>query len=145
MNNQTKFPNTKDINPLIPICFFCREEKNKITTVSKLEGMYKDTDTSTYAILDYEPCDRCKAIMKSNVTIVGVSETPTQNGQPPIATQSGKEYYPSGEWLLMKSEAIASTFPSMPEKEVEETISKGKLLLKSEVVIMMAKQVEAQN
>lgn len=45
------------VNPCIPLCAFCGEEKNQIALLGKLRD---DKEAPKYAVIDAEPCDNCK-------------------------------------------------------------------------------------
>ncbi len=50
------------VNPTIPICFWCGEEKGEIALLGKLPG---DAEAPRNMVLDYEPSGRTKmAVLK---------------------------------------------------------------------------------
>lgn len=87
------------VNPVIPICFFCGGKKNEIALLGKLKG---DVEAPKNAILDYEPCDKCKEMMSQGVTLIEVEMTPYSENQPPISGNA----YPSGRFVVVKPEAL---------------------------------------
>ena len=46
------------LNPCIPVCVFCGEEKNEVAILGMLKN---DKEAPRNVILDYEPCEKCKA------------------------------------------------------------------------------------
>ena len=50
------------LNPTIPICFWCGEEKNEIALMGRIGDARKgeDFEAPMHAVLDYEPCDKCR-------------------------------------------------------------------------------------
>ena len=70
------------VNATIPICAWCGKQKNEIALLGKLPG---DAEAPHNVILDYEPCDECKAQWEQGVAIIEVSTRPVAEGQPPIA------------------------------------------------------------
>lgn len=52
------------VNPTIPVCFFCGEEKQEIALLGKLKG---DVEAPHRMCLDYEPCEKCKQIFAQGI------------------------------------------------------------------------------
>ena len=50
MSNNIKLSEKYGMNPTIPVCFFCQEEKNEIALLGKLKG---DAEAPKIAIIDY--------------------------------------------------------------------------------------------
>ena len=71
------------------------------------------------AILDFEPCDKCKNFMEQGITLVGVTTVKPDNGIPSI----GDGLYPSGAWSVIKedSDFCQQLLDAEPE-ERKETI-----------------------
>lgn len=55
-NKTIKFSPKHGLNPTIPVCFFCGQQKNEIAFMGRLAG---DAEAPRNLILDYEPCDHC--------------------------------------------------------------------------------------
>lgn len=91
------------VNPTIPICAFCGKEKNEIALLGRLPG---DAEAPRSLIINYEPCDECKAQWAQGVAIIEVSQTPLHEGQPPIAEGA----YPTGAVAVVKEEALDGDF-----------------------------------
>ena len=102
-------------NPCIPICFFCREEKNEVALLGKLPG---DIEAPKNVLLDYVPCDKCKEQFKLGVTLIEVTNKPMIENQPEI--QQG--LYPTGRFATIKEEAAKNCFPNT-------TVYKGQIIL----------------
>jgi len=96
------------LNPTIPVCFHCGQQKNEIALLGKLKN---DAEASKYTVLDYEPCDACKEQIKSEyVMLTGV--TPIQpDARMPITKMDGKEYYPT-ESIKIRERILGDIFPS---------------------------------
>jgi hypothetical protein len=88
------------VNPMIPMCFYCGKEKNEVLMLGRLP---KDAEAPRCAVVDYVPCDECKAKHDTGVLIIEVSETPRAN-QPSINPDN--EAYPTGRWLVAPIESI---------------------------------------
>ena len=90
------------VNPTIPVCFFCGEEKNEIALLGKITN--KQTKEEIQApmkmVLDYEPCDKCKEAWSSGVAIIEVTQTDL--GRPEIAPNA----QPTGRHVVLKEEAV---------------------------------------
>lgn len=99
MSNSIRLSPKHGLNPTIPICFFCGEKKNEIALLGHLKG---DAEAPRNAILDMEPCDKCKAFMDKGYTMLGVLDHPIIDGQPPIA--EGK--YLSRNFVVMSEQGI---------------------------------------
>lgn len=73
------------VNPTIPICFFCGEEKNEIALMGHIGDGRKreDIEAPKHMILDYEPCACCQEKFSHGVLIVEVNSYPNSDNQPP--------------------------------------------------------------
>lgn len=111
------------VNPTIPICFFCREEKNELALLGKIGGRGKDLEAPHKMILDYEPCEECKKKMETGITLIEVTTTPNNENQPEIAQNA----YPTGNWLVVKEDYIRNNF--QPPELVEQIMAYRKALI----------------
>lgn len=59
------------LNPAIPICFYCGEEKNEIIIAGHLRG---DEQAPHHAVWDRIPCDECRDWMKQGVILISVKD-----------------------------------------------------------------------
>lgn len=99
MSKSITLSSTHDINPTISTCFWCGKEKNEVTLMGRLPN---DAKIPSNMIFDYEPCDKCKAIMEKGITLIGTVEHPLPDGRPAIQDDD----YPTGRWVVVKPEAI---------------------------------------
>lgn len=108
MSNNIKISPKYGVNPTIPICAFCGKEKNEIALMGRIGDGRKgeDFEAPKHLILDYEPCDECKAQWAQGVAIIEVSTYPLADGQPPIA----KGAYPTGRVVVVKEEVLNGGF-----------------------------------
>lgn len=81
MNDSIKLSKKHGVNPTIPICFFCGNEKNEIALLGELPN---DAEAPKHTIINYEPCDTCKEIMNKGITVMEVTTKPNAPNQPPI-------------------------------------------------------------
>lgn len=103
MSNSIKLSPKHGVNPTIPVCFFCGEEKNEIALLGRIgDGRkHEDFEAPRHMVLDYEPCDKCKEQWSKGVAIIEVTQTPLSDGRPPIQ----KDLYPTGRHVVIKPEA----------------------------------------
>lgn len=92
------------VNPCIPVCFFCGEEKNELAFLGKLPARDGDSDPEApkHLVLDYEPCDKCKEKFSKGVLIIEV--VPYAEDRPSIQ----KDAYPTGNYAVVKPEALTN-------------------------------------
>lgn len=123
------------LNPTMPVCFFCGETKGEIALLGKIGKGKEDIEAPMNVLMDYEPCEKCKSIMKGNVTLIGVTSRPNKEGQMPI---SG-EKYPTGAFAVVRPNVIDDMF-NIPEEEKTVIKERGVVLTDPSVVEMLSKQ-----
>ena len=87
------------VNPTIPKCFFCGEDKNMIILAGRLKG---DEEAPRNAVCDKEPCDKCKEYMTMGVMLVSVKDGSDQN-----------DPYRTGRLCVIKEEAAKNIFNNL--------------------------------
>lgn len=112
------------LNPTMPICFFCGEEKGEIAILGKIDKA--DSEAPKHMILDYVPCKKCQEKMDLGVTLIGVTET-APDSRPPI----GNNMYPTGRWAVLNPEVAKDFF--IPEV-LDDVMKKKKCLIDDEVL-----------
>ena len=111
------------VNPCIPVCFWCGEDRNEIVLLGKLPG---DAEAPMKAILDFEPCEKCKSFMDQGITLIGVTTVQPENGIPSI----GDGLYPSGAWSVLREESeFCQDLLNAEPEESRETILKTRKCL----------------
>lgn len=90
------------LNPCIPVCFWCGEEKNEIALLGKLKG---DQEALRSAVVDMEPCPKCKERMDLGITILEGTPTPMREGIPKFHGA-----YPTGRWVVVEKESVSEQF-----------------------------------
>ena len=92
------------VNPTIPVCFFCGEEKNEVALLGKITDKQtkEEIEAPMRMVIDYEPCDKCKEQWSKGVAIIEV--THTDLGRPEIAPNA----QPTGRIVVLKPEALVS-------------------------------------
>ncbi len=126
------------VNPCIPVCFWCGEEKNEVALLGKLPG---DAAAPMKAIIDFEPCDKCKAFMDQGITLIGVTTVQPENGVPSI----GDGLYPSGAWSVLReeSEFCQEMLNAEPEERRETILKTRKCLIDDDVLRAIIAEAEA--
>ena len=69
------------VNPTIPVCYFCGQDKKE---VALLGAAYKG-QAPMNMVIDQEPCDDCKSWMKKGVILIQVED----NSEPPHPVRTG--------------------------------------------------------
>lgn len=90
------------VNPTIPTCFFCGEDKNEVVLLGKLPGD-KEAPMRMWINGDYEPCDECKKKMEQGITFIEVDDKPTICENQISFVENA---YPTGSWCVVKEEAV---------------------------------------
>lgn len=127
------------VNPTIPICFFCGEEKSEIALLGKIGGKGKDLEAPRHALLDYEPCEECLKKMATGITLVEVSNTPVSANQPPIAENA----YPTGNWWVVTEDFIRNNI--QPVELAEQVILHRKCLVAAGAITFRPKDTNAKS
>lgn len=84
------------VNPAVPLCYFCNQEKNELILAGRLE---EDKEAPHKAVWDMIPCDKCKEFMKQGIILISVKDG-----------ESGKNPYRTGGWVVVKEEAAKRMF-----------------------------------
>lgn len=113
MSKSIKISPKHGLNPCIPVCVFCGQEKEEIALLGQLKN---DEEAPMRAVLDYDPCEKCLANWSKGVAMLRVSEDPPENGMPPLAVKDGKNLYPTGQYFVVRQDAAKSIFEVDVEK-----------------------------
>ncbi len=107
MSKDIKLSPKHGLNPCIPVCFFCGKERNEIALLGQIGDRRKgeDIEAPMKAVLDYEPCDECKAKFAEGVLLIEVTSSPEYIGMP-----IQKDAYPTGRYVVVKPEALNGDF-----------------------------------
>ncbi len=95
------------LNPCIPICMFCGKEKNEIALLGRLKG---DKEAPMNAVVDYRPCEQCEKNWSMGVPLIRVQTDEVFEGMPPLTVQNGVKLYPTGDHMVMTTEAVHRIF-----------------------------------
>ena len=107
MSNGIKLSPKHGLNPCIPICFFCQQDKNEIALLGHIgdKRKHEDIEAPRRALLDYEPCEECQKKFAEGVVLIEVTTSPEAVNMP-IA----KDAYPTGRYVVVKPEALIGDF-----------------------------------
>lgn len=74
------------VNPTLAVCFWCGEERGDIALLGRIGGR-EDREAPRRSVVDFQPCDKCRASMNSGFTLMettahpnGVCSAPMQAG-----------------------------------------------------------------
>lgn len=105
MGNSIKISEKYGLNPTIPCCFFCGEQKNEIALLGRLYDPDKgeDIEAPRSAVLDYEPCENCKKKFSLGVLVVEVTFDHPKDMRPAISKDlTGAKAYPTGNYVVLR-------------------------------------------
>lgn len=120
------------LNPTIPICFWCGEDRNE---VALLGAAYKGA-APMQMVLDYEPCDQCAEKMALGITFMEASDAPLQNGQQSINPDSVA--YPTGRFVVASEDF---TRRLLPPAVLENVLQHRRALVDKETFEMLFRDV----
>ena len=107
MSRSIKMSKKHGLNPCIPICPFCGQEKNELALLGYIKG---DKKAPKSAVMDLEPCDTCRENWKKGVPLIRVSYACPVEGMPPISKQDGKPVYLTGSCAGITKDAAKRLF-----------------------------------
>lgn len=107
MSKSIRVSKKHGLNPCIPICPFCGQEKNELALLGYIKG---DKEAPKSAIINLEPCDTCKENWKKGVPLIRVSHACPAEGMPPISKPDGKPVYLTGNYVVITKDAAKRLF-----------------------------------
>lgn len=90
--NSIRLSDKHGVNPTIPKCFFCGNDKSEVLLMGKLKG---DVEAPHNAVFDKEPCVQCLDLMTKGVICISVKDG-----------ESGDNPYRTGGWVVVSEEGI---------------------------------------
>lgn len=105
MGNSTRISEKYGLNPTIPCCFFCGEQKNEIALLGHIGDRRKgeDIEAPRSIVLDYEPCEDCKKKFSLGVLVIEVTFDQPKDIRPAISKDStGAKAYPTGNYVVLR-------------------------------------------
>ena len=97
------------LNPSIEKCFFCNGDKSVILFGRIPDGNGGEKEAPRAAVLNQEPCDKCKGLMDQGIILISVDEEKTG--------EDTNNPYRTGGWVVVKEEAIVRAFSDTPVLE----------------------------
>lgn len=119
MSRGITFSPNHGVNPMIPICVWCGEEKNEIALLGKLPG---DAEAPRSAVIDFEPCDTCAEHMAMGVIVIEVTEKQVGNLPPFKAAASPGPVYLTGRWSVVSDKGAHRMFDQFGWNEEQRTV-----------------------
>jgi hypothetical protein len=59
------------VNPAIPKCYFCGEDKNEVILAGKMRG---DVEAPRGVAWDMNPCDKCEDMMQQGIMVLSIRD-----------------------------------------------------------------------
>jgi hypothetical protein len=95
------------VNPTIRTCFFCGENTNEVV----LLGDTVKGEAPRFAVVGYEPCEKCQETFKQGILIIEAEKQPVSPNQPDLCGG-----YPTGSHWVVTEDAIQRMLePSMAQ------------------------------
>lgn len=98
------------VNPTIPKCFYCGEDKNEIILPGRLPN---DQEAPRGMVWDKAPCDTCAGYMEQGVILISVKDSEEDSDNP----------YRTGGWVVVSDEAIAKIV--QPKELADDILGRG--------------------
>ena len=100
------------VNPTIPICAWCGEQKNEIALLGQIGDRRKgeDLEAPRTCILDYEPCEHCAEQWAMGVAVLEATTKRPQPYRPPMKQENGIDIYPTMRLVVIRAEYASSMF-----------------------------------
>ena len=106
MSKSIRISKKHGLNPTIPICFWCGEEKREIALMGHVSTKdNNDIEMPMHCIIDYEPCEKCAAAWKNAVIILETTEKDIK--RPAISKNNDKNTYPTGSLVGITEDAAS--------------------------------------
>lgn len=98
------------VNPTIPICAWCGQQKSEIAMLGKFDR--EDSEAPRSCILDYVPCDKCAEQWSAGVAILEATTARPTPYRPPMKQDKGVDIYPTMRMVVINSESASHIFGS---------------------------------
>jgi len=96
MSNSIRLHKKYGVNPTIPKCYVCGEDKNELAL---LGAAYKE-EAPIHMCIDKTPCDKCLEYTKQGIIMISVRDG-----------ESGDNPYRTGGWVVVKEDAALRLIP----------------------------------
>jgi hypothetical protein len=127
------------VNPTIPVCFWCGKDKDEIALMGKIDK--EDSEAPRRLIMNYDPCDKCKALFSRGIQVIGASNSPIVPSMFPIVDDGTIKLYPTGS-MFVATEDWAQRFLTANHQEhmIEQVLTKKMLIMPESVVSEIVKE-----
>ena len=100
------------VNPTIPICAWCGEQKNEIALLGHIGDKRKgeDLEAPRTCILDYEPCEKCAEMWSLGVAVLEATTQRPKPYRPPMKQDKGVDIYPTLRAVVLKPASASALF-----------------------------------
>lgn len=128
------------LNPTIPICFWCGEQKNEIALLGQVGGR-KDIEVPMSTVLDYEPCEHCKEQWEQGFAIIPLVKC-KENERPLFA-----DVRPTGAVTVIKRDCNFAKYllDCSTENARQNAIETGKMYVDIETFESIMKILRGEN
>jgi len=120
------------VNPAVPRCFYCLENKNEVILAGKLPG---DKEAPQSAVWDNVPCDSCAELMTQGVILVSVRDDQLEELEWAQREKRMPNPYRTGGFWVLKDEAIRRIIT--PEELAEQIIKHRFTFVPDEVALAL--------
>lgn len=119
MSKEIEISPKHGVNPTIPVCFWCGNEKNEIALMGRVRERDpqtgkavrgSDVEMPMKAVLDYEPCDCCKEQFSQGVQLIECTHRRIDARPALSKDENGNSVYPTGRTVVLKPEAAQRIF-----------------------------------
>lgn len=141
MSNSVKISPRHGLNPSIPICFWCGEEKNEVVLLGKMNK--EDSEAPRRILIDYKPCEKCKKAFEQGIQVIGVNTTPFFDNQEPLKDEGDDRLYPSGAYFIATEQWVNRVIDD--EDIRNSTLKTRKLLMEDNIVKDIVNQIKEMN
>lgn len=109
MSKSIRISKKHGLNPTIPVCFWCGEEKQEIALMGHVSTKdNNDFEMPMRCVINYEPCEKCAAAWKNAVIILETTEKDIK--RPAISKNNDKNIYPTGSLVGITEDAASRIF-----------------------------------
>lgn len=100
------------VNPTIPICAWCGEQKNEVALLGQIGDRRKgeDLEAPMHCVLDYNPCDKCAEQWSMGVAVLEATAQRPHPYRPPIQKDKGVDIYPTMRVVVIRAESASQIF-----------------------------------
>lgn len=139
MSNTIKISPKHGLNPTIPICFWCGQDKNEVGLLGKIDK--EDSEAPQRMIINYDPCDKCSELFSKGIHVIGASNHPIVPSMFPIISDENMTLYPTGS-MFVATEDWVKRFLKANQREdmLDDVLAKKTLIMPDSIVSEIVKE-----